>query len=158
MAGIRLKPKIPGVPAGAVGCSIQDPGPRGYWGWKTADFSQSAGTARAQRTCTPIRSACTLRMFRMCFVAPHQGPLQEGGGRGQGESATCGGEHAPNFTGLGRTSCEACRRQHARDSKRQKHGCPGGWLSTTGRGRGQGLEGQGRAGRRERLDHIFPQG
>ena len=28
MASIKLKQKIPGVPAGAVGCRIQDPGTR----------------------------------------------------------------------------------------------------------------------------------
>ena len=30
VASIRLKQKIPGVPAGAVGCRIRDPGTRGY--------------------------------------------------------------------------------------------------------------------------------
>ena len=45
----QTKRKIPGVPAGAVGCRIQDPGIRGYRWWKTADFSHSAHTARAQR-------------------------------------------------------------------------------------------------------------
>ena len=30
VASIGLKQKIPGVPAGAVGCRIQDPGTRGY--------------------------------------------------------------------------------------------------------------------------------
>ena len=42
---IRLKQKIPGVPAGAGGCRIQDPGTHGYRWWKTADFSHSTGTA-----------------------------------------------------------------------------------------------------------------
>ena len=42
-ASIRQK-KIPGVPAGAVGCRIQDLWSRGYRWWKTADFSHSAGT------------------------------------------------------------------------------------------------------------------
>ena len=45
VASIRLNKKIPGVPAGAVGCRIQEPGIRGYRWWKTADFSHSAGTA-----------------------------------------------------------------------------------------------------------------
>ena len=44
MASIRLK-KIPGVPAGAVGCRIQDPGIRGSRWWKTADVSHSARCA-----------------------------------------------------------------------------------------------------------------
>ena len=39
------KTKIPGVPAGAAGCRIQDPGTRGYRWWKTADFSHSARCA-----------------------------------------------------------------------------------------------------------------
>ena len=47
MASIRPKQKIPGVPAGAVGCRIQDPGSRGYRWWKTADFSHSARCAPA---------------------------------------------------------------------------------------------------------------
>ena len=34
------------------GCRIQDPGTRGYRGWKTADFSHSA---RAPRTVLPLR-------------------------------------------------------------------------------------------------------
>ena len=46
VASIRLRKKIPGVPAGAVGCRIQDPGTRGYWWWKTAGCSHSARTAR----------------------------------------------------------------------------------------------------------------
>ena len=45
VASIRLKEKIPGVPVGAVGCRIQDPGTRGYWWWKTANFSHSVHTA-----------------------------------------------------------------------------------------------------------------
>ena len=47
VASIRLKKKIPGVPAGGAGCRIQDPRIRGYRWWKTADFSHSAGTAHS---------------------------------------------------------------------------------------------------------------
>ena len=49
MASVRLKQKIPGVPAGAAGCRVQEPGTHGYRWWKTADFR----TARAQRTVRP---------------------------------------------------------------------------------------------------------
>ena len=45
VASRRPKRKIPGVPAGAVGCRVQDPGTRGYRWWKTADFSHSARCA-----------------------------------------------------------------------------------------------------------------
>ena len=55
VASIRLNKKIPGAPAGAVGCRIQDPGTHGYQWCKTAYFSHSAGTARAQRTVRPLR-------------------------------------------------------------------------------------------------------
>ena len=41
----QTKKKIPGVPAGAVGCRIQDPGNHGSRWWKTADFPHSAGCA-----------------------------------------------------------------------------------------------------------------
>ena len=41
VASIRLKNQFPGASAGAVGCSIQDPGTRGYRWWKTADCSHS---------------------------------------------------------------------------------------------------------------------
>ena len=44
VASIRLE-KIPGVPAGAVGCRIQDPGTHHCRWWKKADFSHSPGTA-----------------------------------------------------------------------------------------------------------------
>ena len=47
VASITPKKKIPwytGIPAGAVGCRIQDPGTHGYRWWKTADFSHSACT------------------------------------------------------------------------------------------------------------------
>ena len=51
----QTQKEIPGVPAGgAVGCRMQDLGIRGYRWWKTADFSHSAGTARAQRTVRPL--------------------------------------------------------------------------------------------------------
>ena len=49
----QTKNTIPGVSAGAVWCRIQDPGTLGYRWWKTADFSHSARTARAQRTVRP---------------------------------------------------------------------------------------------------------
>ena len=39
---------------GGVGCRIQDLGIRGYRWWKTANFSHSAGTARAGRTVRPL--------------------------------------------------------------------------------------------------------
>ena len=46
VASIRLKKKkIPGVPAGAAGCRIQDRGTCGYQWWKTANFSHSVHTA-----------------------------------------------------------------------------------------------------------------
>ena len=41
------------VPAGAVGCRIQDPGTHGYRWWQTAGFSHSVRTVRAQRTVRP---------------------------------------------------------------------------------------------------------
>ena len=47
--GLGIKQKIPGVPAGAVGCRIQDPGSRGYRWLKKQTFR----TARAQRTVRP---------------------------------------------------------------------------------------------------------
>ena len=74
MASIRLKKKNPGVAAVAVGCRIQDPGTRGDRWWKTADFSHSVGTARAQRTVRPPpmgRSGSTRAIFRVVH-----GPLQ----------------------------------------------------------------------------------
>ena len=37
------------------GCRIQDPGTRGYRGWKTADFSHSAGTAHSA---PPVDTLC----------------------------------------------------------------------------------------------------
>ena len=50
----RPNKKIPGAPAGAVGCRIQDPGTHGYWWWKTADFSHSAWcTPKHWPSCTP---------------------------------------------------------------------------------------------------------
>ena len=45
-----------------MGCCIQDPGTRGYRWWKTADFSHSAGTARAQRTVHPLRPSSSSEM------------------------------------------------------------------------------------------------
>ena len=50
----QTKKQIPGVPAGAVGCRIQDPGICGYRWWKTADFSYRARTAHAQLTVRPL--------------------------------------------------------------------------------------------------------
>ena len=61
----QTKTKIPGVPAGAVGCRIQDPGTRGYRWWKTADFSHSAGTARAH-----AHGAPTITTTRMTTTGP----------------------------------------------------------------------------------------
>ena len=55
MASIRLNKKIPGAPAGAVGCRIQDPGAHGYRWWKTADFSHSVGTAHGAPPPPPIK-------------------------------------------------------------------------------------------------------
>ena len=44
VASIRLKKNILGVPAGSVGCRIQDPRICGYQWWKTTNFSHGAGT------------------------------------------------------------------------------------------------------------------
>ena len=53
MASIRLKTKIPGVPAGA--------GTRGYRWWTTADFSHSAGTAHGAPPYYSAQSSCSIR-------------------------------------------------------------------------------------------------
>ena len=55
VASIRLKEKkIPGVPAVAVGCRIQDPGTHGEWCRKTTDFSHSAQCAPNTRQSVPF--------------------------------------------------------------------------------------------------------
>ena len=49
----QTKTKNPWCTSRAVGCRIQDAGTRGHRWCKTADFSHSAGTVRAQRTVRP---------------------------------------------------------------------------------------------------------
>ena len=49
------------------GCGVQGPGTRGYRGWKTADFSHSAGTAHGAPPLT-----------RCCMCVSHPG-ITEGG-------------------------------------------------------------------------------
>ena len=48
------------------GCRIQDSGTRGYRGWKTADFSHSARTVRAQRTVRPLSLGKCGRIILYC--------------------------------------------------------------------------------------------
>ena len=58
-----LKKKNPWCTSrGGVGCRIQDLGIRGYWWWKTADFSHSAGTAHGAPPLGVLgeRAACEL--------------------------------------------------------------------------------------------------
>ena len=52
MAGIRLKKIFPGVPAGAVGCRIQDPGTHGKQQANSGGKQPTFRTARAAR-CAP---------------------------------------------------------------------------------------------------------
>ena len=71
------KHKIPGVPAGAVGCRIQDLGTCGYrWWWKTADFSYSAGTAHGAPP-TPALLHC----IPLCRTVEIRVAVKEGRGR-----------------------------------------------------------------------------
>ena len=69
LASIRLKTKISGVPAGAVGCRIQDPGTRGYRWWKSADFSHSAGTAHGAPPNTTFNALGSFQLLGTDCVA-----------------------------------------------------------------------------------------
>ena len=56
MAGIRLKKIIPGVPAGAVGCRIQDPGTHGKQQANSGGKQPTFRTARAAHGAPPMTS------------------------------------------------------------------------------------------------------
>ena len=75
-----IKKQIPGLPAGAVGCRPQNPGTCGYRWRKKADFSHSAGTARAQRTVHPLQSTTHIRCEHRCRASALQGHLREPSG------------------------------------------------------------------------------
>ena len=66
MASTRLKQKTPGVPAGAVGCRIQDPGTRDYRWCKTADFSHSARCAPTDYTRVNVYVHSVYKLCTVC--------------------------------------------------------------------------------------------
>ena len=72
MAGIRLKNIIPGVPAGAVGCRIQDPGTHGKQqansGGKPPTFRTACGAPPKvlERVCFAFVPWCVVP-FQCCM-------------------------------------------------------------------------------------------
>ena len=114
MACIRLKKKIPGVPAGGVvGCRIQDLGIRGYRWWKTADFS----TVQAQRTVRPPLS-CTWLHCNSSRCCTH--PLQVNRGNDGNEKYTLHPiQHGGRPTFHGETENGTTNKQQEKNQKQR---------------------------------------